>query len=144
MNLTAPVLPSQLFARTLVGRDLSGRIVNITSIDAVAAEPRTAAYTTTKAALAGLSRAMAVDLAPYGISVNCVAPGAISTDDAIARNGGPSFMEALARRVPSGRAGTADEVAAVVAFLLGDAPDYLTGSSLTVDGGATTSLLWEA
>jgi NAD(P)-dependent dehydrogenase (short-subunit alcohol dehydrogenase family) len=143
VNLTAPMLLSQLFARSLVARDLTGRIVNITSIDANAAEPRTAAYTSTKAALAGLSRAMAVDLARYGISVNSVAPGAISTDHATALNGGPSFMRALALRVPSGRPGTVDEVAAVVAFLLRDAPEYLTGSSLTVDGGATTSLLWE-
>ncbi len=107
-----------------------GRVVNVASVTgpvmAMRAEP---AYAAAKAGLVGLTRALAVDHAARGVTVNAVAPGWIAT-------GSQTAEEALhGRRTPAGRSGTAAEVAGSVAFLCTDAAGYLTGQCLVVDGG---------
>jgi NAD(P)-dependent dehydrogenase (short-subunit alcohol dehydrogenase family) len=130
------VTPSMISARY-------GRIVNIASIQAIAAGREVSAYVASKGAVAAWTRALAVELAEYGIIVNAVAPGAIHTPMTIV-NGvdtefDPDYEEwyKRRRRIPLGRSGRADEVASAVLFLAGDQCTYIVGHSLVVDGGLT-------
>jgi NAD(P)-dependent dehydrogenase (short-subunit alcohol dehydrogenase family) len=107
------------------------RVVNITDIAAVRGWPSHSAYCASKAALEAFSRAAAAELAPI-CQVNSVAPGIITLPPEV------STREAVVcRQIPAGRLGDPEEVAQVVEFLLLDAPDYLTGESITIDGGRT-------
>ena len=120
-----------------------GRIVNVSSIQALASEAVVGAYAATKGAINAWTRSLAVDLAEHGILVNAVAPGFIHTEMSIV-NGvdettAPDFQEWYVRRrkVPLARAGRAEEVANVIRFLSGDQCTYITGHTLVVDGGLT-------
>ncbi|MDT8343198.1 MAG: SDR family oxidoreductase [Thermohalobaculum sp.] len=112
-----------------------GRIVTLGSRAALGKAER-AVYSASKAGVAGLTRSMALELAPHGITVNCVAPGPIDTE-MFAENqpeGSPA-RAALVARVPLGRMGAPEEVAAAVAFLASDQAGYITGQTLYVCGG---------
>jgi len=94
------------------------------------------AYSATKGGILAMTRALAAEAAPHGVRVNAVCPGAIDTpmmDEAFARF--PGFREALIGFVPTGRMGTAAEVANAIAWLLSDAASFVTGEALTVEGG---------
>jgi len=111
-----------------------GRIISIGSVVGESTPfPGAADYSATKAALLGYTRGWARDLGPKGITVNAVQPGPIDTDMNPAQNG--DFSEAQKAATALGRYGTADEVAAAVAFLAGPSAGYITGTTLTVDGG---------
>lgn len=109
-----------------------GRIVNITSILAGQAIAGTGNYVAAKAGLSGLTRALAVEVARKGVTVNAVAPGLIETD--LTRDLG-HFAASVRAAVPMRRPGKVAEVAACVRFLAGDDASYVTGQTLTVDGG---------
>jgi 3-oxoacyl-[acyl-carrier protein] reductase len=110
-----------------------GRIVNVSSVSGHAGAPGQANYSAAKAGLLGLSRSVARELAPRNITCNVVAPGPIVTDMTEAMPADwRTLMEAT---VPLGRLGTADEVAAVVAFLASEPAGYVTGALVPVDGG---------
>lgn len=111
----------------------SGSIVNISSIWGLRGASCEVAYSATKAAVIGLTRSLALELAPSGIRVNCVAPGVIRTDMAEAL--GPETLSALAEQTPMGRLGTPEDIAAAVSFLAGDGAAFITGQVLTADGG---------
>lgn len=142
VNLTAPFLTIRAALPYL--RKSRGTIVNVGSIEGLAANPRHAAYCASKAGLHGLTRAVAVDHGPDGIRCNAVAPGWIDTDlnlDMIGNRPDPAlFRSEIGRIHPAGRTGTAQEVAALVAFLAADESAFCTGQVYTVDGGRLAKL----
>jgi NAD(P)-dependent dehydrogenase (short-subunit alcohol dehydrogenase family) len=126
VDVRAAFLLSQLAARELDGR--GGAIVNITSVHEHVPRPNFSVYAAAKAALGMLTRALALELAPLGIRVNAVAPGAIATERNVEAH-------ALSPEIPLGRPGEPEEVAAAVSWLASDDASYVTGASFVVDGG---------
>jgi gluconate 5-dehydrogenase len=138
-NLTAYFRLAREAARLMVpaGR---GRIIMISSIMGLLARPTIPGYVTAKAGLHGMTRAMAVELAPHGITVNAIAPGFVPTDATQALHEDPKFNEWIAGRAPLGRWCEPSEVAGPAVFLASDAASYVTGHVLVVDGGLTAAL----
>jgi NAD(P)-dependent dehydrogenase (short-subunit alcohol dehydrogenase family) len=139
VNLTAPMMLAQRVARRLIEIKQPGRIINMVSIYASVASSvyRLSAYAATKAALANLTRQLAVEWAGYGILVNAIAPGWIPTE---ATEGGiakPANKERMEAFTPMKRLGMADEIRGAVIFLASPASSYVTGSVISVDGGYT-------
>jgi NAD(P)-dependent dehydrogenase (short-subunit alcohol dehydrogenase family) len=138
VNLHGAFICAQEAARHMVARGGGGSIINISSVAQYAAQEHAAPYCAAKAALDGLTKAAAIELAPHGIRVNAVAPGDIDTEashsvvsDAAARGASGRFF----RVTPLGRRGTPAEVGAVVAFLASDEAAFVTGATWLVDGG---------
>ena len=131
-NLKAVFRLSKLVMRGMM-KARFGRIINITSVVAEAGNPGQANYAAAKAGVAGMSRALAQELGSRNITVNCVAPGFIDTD--MTRALPDAQRDALLGRIPLGRLGQAEEVAATVAFLASKRAGYITGTTLNVNGG---------
>ncbi len=136
VNLRGMFLVAQAVARGMVPRG-TGVIVNMASTNALGGEAEFAHYNASKGGVLQLTRTMAVELGHHGVRVNCLCPGFIRTplNDAI---GDEAFAQAYEReRIPLGRAGTADEVAAAYAFLASDDATFIHGAALVIDGGQT-------
>ncbi|RYG06204.1 MAG: SDR family oxidoreductase [Chitinophagaceae bacterium] len=113
-----------------------GNIIMISSMAAKYGIPKVIAYTAAKSAIEGMTKAMAVDLSPSGIRVNCIAPGFIATDmSAAALNNDPERKARVLGRTPMGYLGKPEDVGHAAVFLASDASKYITGVSLPVDGG---------
>jgi 3-oxoacyl-[acyl-carrier protein] reductase len=122
-------------------RARTGRIVNISSIAGLRANPGQANYSAAKAGIQGLTRTLALELGPFGVNVNAIAPGFIATEmtDATARRlklDVEEFRRLSAEANPVKRVGTPEDIAAAAAFLCSDEASYITGQTLYVDGGA--------
>ncbi len=119
----------------LMERSGGGSIVNISSVAGLRGSPGAIAYSATKWALRGMTKAAALDLAPRKIRVNSVHPGPIDTEMLKVRT--PEQNQRRLENVPMKRMGTAEEVARLVLFLLSDESGYITGAEVAIDGGAT-------
>ena len=119
----------------LMEKSGGGSIVNISSTAGLRGSPGAIAYSATKWALRGMTKAAAVDLAPKKIRVNSVHPGPIDTDMLKVRT--PEENEQRLQFVPMKRMGTADEIASLVVYLLSDESGYVTGAEVAIDGGST-------
>lgn len=138
VNLRAPFFLAQAFARHLLERGSPGRIINNSSVHEELPFPNFTSYCVSKGGLKMLMRNLAIELAPYGITVNNVAPGAIETPINSALMNQPDKLQRLMQNIPRGRLGQPSDVAGAVAFLASADADYITGTTLYVDGG----LLW--
>ena len=131
-NLTGAFRMSRSVMRGMM-KAKHGRIINISSVVGSSGNAGQANYAAAKAALEGMTRALARELGSRGITVNCVAPGFIDTD--MTRTLSTAQSQAVLAQIPLGRLGQADEIAAVVAFLASPAAGYITGSTVHVNGG---------
>lgn len=136
VNLKGTFICSQEVARKMVG--LGGSIIHISSVGAYAAQEGATAYCATKSALLGLTKAMALELAPHGIRVNSIAPGDIQTetsenvvDEVKVRGISGNYF----RRIPLGRRGQPSEIGPIAVFLASEDSSYITGETIIVDGG---------
>jgi NAD(P)-dependent dehydrogenase (short-subunit alcohol dehydrogenase family) len=134
VNLTGVFFLSQAVARIMVEKQTPGRIVNVSSVHAVVSEPNAAPYTATKGGLEAMTRTMASELAPHGITANCVRPGATRTkmSEPIYT---PEIVRSLLAKIPLGIIASPDWVASAICYLASDDARYTTGACLDVDGG---------
>jgi 2-deoxy-D-gluconate 3-dehydrogenase len=135
VNLKAAFLLSQAAARHMVATGRAGRIVNVASMLTFQGGIRVPAYAASKHGIAGLTKAMANELAPRGITVNAIAPGYMATDNTEALRNDPDRNAQISARIPMGRWGTPDDLATAVLFFAAPASSYVTGTVLPVDGG---------
>jgi NAD(P)-dependent dehydrogenase (short-subunit alcohol dehydrogenase family) len=141
VNLTGPFLCAQRVGRVMARRG-SGAIVHIASIDALGADGTEVDYNASKAALRGLNRTIAVELAQYGVRSTIVNPGYVGTALTRAYVGEEMYQYMGSRfdRVPQRRFANPDEIAAGVMFMASDDARHITGTELTIDGGTTANL----
>lgn len=135
VDLTGVFICSQVVARHMREQASGGAIVNMASTNGLLGEALQAHYNAAKGGVVLLTKTMAIELAPYGIRVNSVCPGFIATD--LARSSGLSQAEidAYAQKIPMGRTGRPEEVAAAFSFLASDDASFITGTEVVVDGG---------
>ncbi|MEO8458799.1 MAG: 3-oxoacyl-ACP reductase family protein [Chloroflexota bacterium] len=145
VNLNGVFYCSKSVARVLVDQKQGGAIVNISSLAGRLAQPQYGGYTPAKFAVVGLTQSLALELAPHKVNVNCVAPGSTDTDmmDGTFRRTGErmgvpfeAIKTGVAHFIPLGRQGDPGEIASVVAYLASPAASYITGQTVSVDGGA--------
>jgi NAD(P)-dependent dehydrogenase (short-subunit alcohol dehydrogenase family) len=137
LNVRAGFLVAQAGARAMLTKGRGGSIINITSQMGHVGSPRRSVYCMTKHALEGLTKAMAVELAPHNIRVNSVAPTFIETPMTAPMLADPAFASFVKSMIPLGRTGQPEDVAAAVIYLASPAANMVTGTSLLVDGGWT-------
>ena len=140
VNLTGTFMCARAAARRMSAAG-GGSIVNITSMNGVAPGPNAGAYGATKAAVALLTQQMALEWGGSGVRVNAIAPGLIDGGMSEAIYADPVTRAAREGRVPIGRLGTVEDVAAAVMFLAGPDAAYITGQNLLVDGGVTMAMI---
>jgi glucose 1-dehydrogenase len=135
VNLKGAFFLAQAFVRRLRTAKLPGRIINISSVHEDMVFPNFSTYCVSKGGMRMLMRDLCVELGPLGITVNNIAPGAISTPINAKLMEDKQQLNALLANIPLGRMGTPDEVAGLVLFLASDDAAYVTGSTYTIDGG---------
>ena len=125
----------------MISAETPGAIVTITSMNGVAPGPNAGAYGATKAGIALLTKQMALEWAPHGIRANSVAPGLIDSGMSEPIYADADIRSKRSQRVPLGRLGVADDIAAAVLFMIGPDSSYINGTELLVDGGVTMSVI---
>ncbi|WP_085339777.1 SDR family NAD(P)-dependent oxidoreductase [Aquidulcibacter paucihalophilus] len=137
LNVRAAYLVAQAAVKSMLAHGRGGSIINITSQMGHVGSPRRTVYCMTKHALEGLTKAMAVELAPHGIRANSVAPTFIETPMTKPMLDDPAFFSFVKGMIPMGKIGQVEDVAAAVLYLASPASGMVTGTSLLVDGGWT-------
>jgi len=135
-NLTSCFLCCREAARRMIAQKKGGRIINLSSIHAALSEPQAGAYTATKGGIEAFSRTLATELAPYGITVNCIEPGATFSELTV-----PMYTDAvkkaLFKRIPLREIAQPEWIARGAVFIASEDARYMTGSVLVLDGGYT-------
>ncbi|THK35725.1 2-dehydro-3-deoxy-D-gluconate 5-dehydrogenase KduD [Ensifer sp. MPMI2T] len=135
VNLKAVFFLSQAVARHMVATGRAGRLINIASMLTFQGGIRVPAYSASKHGVAGLTKAMANELAPHGITVNAIAPGYMATDNTEALRNDAERNAQISARIPMERWGTPGDLSTAVLFFASPASAYVTGTVLPVDGG---------
>lgn len=141
VNLVGTMIVARAAARRWAAQGRGGCIVNVTSINGVAAGPSSGAYASSKAGVALLTSQMAIEWGPLGIRVNAVAPGLIDAGMSEPIYADPVTRQARESKVPLRRLGLAADIANVVLFLASDAAAYIHGQNIVVDGGVVGSII---
>ncbi|MCC6791089.1 MAG: SDR family oxidoreductase [Thermomicrobiales bacterium] len=134
VNFRSPFVLAQRIAKQMIERGIQGRIVNTSTIGARHCHANAAVYDSAKGAVETMTRNMAYELGPFKITVNCVVPGAIPDRPGANPNYDREQRDRYIRHIPFGRAGHADDIAAVVRFFCRPESEFTTGQSLLVDG----------
>ena len=137
LNLRATFFVAQAVARGLIAAGAQGSIINISSQMGPVGGPRRSVYCASKAAMEGMTKAMALDLAPHGIRVNTLCPTFIETPMTRPFFADESFRASVVARIKLGRLGQVEDLMGAILFLAGDASSLMTGAPLIVDGGWT-------
>lgn len=138
VNLKGVFFVTQAFVQHLIETKRTGKIINISSVHEELPFPHFTSYCASKGGVKMMTRNLAIELGPFGITINSVAPGAIETPINTKLLNDPEKLGALLKNIPLGRLGKPQDVASVVAFLASSDADYVTGTTFFVDGG----LLW--
>ena len=138
VNMTAPFFLTQSVVKRLVDAKRPGKVINISSVHEELPFPHFTPYCMSKGGLKMMMRNLAIELGSCGITVNNIAPGAIETPINKQLMGDPKLLNAVLQNIPVGRIGKPGDVATVAAFLASSDADYITGTTVVVDGG----LLW--
>lgn len=133
VNVVAPIEMARAFAPAL-GTSGAGALITVSSINGLRGSAASVAYSSTKAAILGMTRALAVELAP-AVRVNAVVPGIIDTDMNSGPLGDPDIAATVEKSIPLARPGTPQELGDVIAWLAGPTASYVTGTAIAVDGG---------
>lgn len=137
VNLRGAYLCARAALRHFLEAEKPGSIINISSVHQIIPKPRFVGYSASKGGMQNLTRTLALEYAGRGIRVNAIGPGAIVTSINRAWIDDPEKKEMVESHIPMGRAGEAEEIAAIAAFLASDEAAYITGQTLYVDGGLT-------
>jgi glucose 1-dehydrogenase len=137
INLKGAFFASQAFVQHRMAVKKPGKIINISSVHEELPFPHFTSYCASKGGMKMMMRNLSIELAPYGITVNNIAPGAIETPINTALLNDPSKLKALLDNIPLARLGQVSDVAGVAAFLASSDADYITGTTIVVDGGLT-------
>lgn len=134
-NLSVIFFLSQEAGKYWIANDIKGRIINTASVLAFQGGIRVPAYTASKHAVSGLTKALCNDWAKYGITVNAIAPGYVKTNNTKALQEDEARYNAILERIPNGRWAVPEDIAAAAVFLASDAAAYVNGHTMVVDGG---------
>lgn len=139
VDLKGAFFCAQAAAREMVKRKTPGRIINISSVHEDIAMPQNVPYCCAKGGLRMLTRTICLELAPYNITVNNIAPGAIDTPIDADVKADPEKMAALLKEIPLHRMGQPDEIGKMAVYLASEAASYITGTTFIIDGGLTVN-----
>ena len=134
VNVKGMYLVSQAVAREMIARNVKGRIINLSSGASISGRPGSAHYCSSKAAINMLTKVMAIELTPKGITVNAVAPGLIEVPDADLSE---DYVNSIVAGIPAGRIGQPPDIARAALFLASPESDFISGSIMYVDGGSS-------
>ena len=137
INLKGAFFASQAFVQHRMAEKKPGKIINVSSVHEELPFPHFTSYCASKGGMKMMMRNLSIELAPYGITVNNIAPGAIETPINTALLNDPPKLKALLDNIPLARLGQVSDVAGVAAFLASSDADYITGTTIVVDGGLT-------